>query len=572
VAIDRGLHPAEKVKDYQQRGWWSEETLDQLFAANVASRGSEPALVDPANRQALLGTAPRRLTWDELDSEVTALTARLLELGIGRGDVVGVQLPNAIELAEVYLAAWKIGAVVSPLAMQYREREIETMASEAQFDAFITCSAFGGRSHAVEAQQALAGVGSIKHLFAYGPAEENADLPEGVALISPAPADEADRELVAEQVRRDPNDPNDAVTICWTSGTESTPKAVPRAHLEWIATTWGCVDAPRIVSEDVLLNPFPMINMAALAGMFLPWLRTGCVLVQHHPFDPQTFFGQVMQERITYTVAPPAVLWMLLHNEQLLGAITNSSLTRIGSGSVPLQPAMVKGWQDHGISIINFFGSNEGIGLLSSPEDFPQAEERARYFPRYGTPGKTWSSRVSEWVQLRLVDPTTEEEITEPGIPGELRVGGPTVFAGYLNQERLADPFDDHGFLRTGDLFEIAGEEGQYLRYLDRAKDIIIRGGMNIAPAELEALIAMHPAVLEVAVVGDPDEVMGERVAAVVALRPDITLTLEQLVDFLRERKIASFKLPERLEVVPELPRNPVGKILKRNLRAPASR
>ena len=121
---------------------------DALFAANVASRGSEPALVDPANRQALLGTAPRRLTWDELDSEVTALAARLRELGIGRGDVVGVQLPNAIELAEVYLAAWKIGAVVSPLAMQYREREIETMASEAQFDAFITCSTFGGRSHA----------------------------------------------------------------------------------------------------------------------------------------------------------------------------------------------------------------------------------------------------------------------------------------------------------------------------------------------------------------------------------------------------------------------------------------
>src|SRR5690606_5960801 len=161
----------------------------------------------------------------------------------------------------------------------------------------------------------------------------------------------------------------------------------------------------------------PMVNMAGISGMFLPWLRTGSVLVQRHPFDLKTFLGQIALERATYTVAPPALLWALLHNDALLSQIDLSSLTRIGSGSAPLQPVMVRGWQEKlGIGVINFFGSNEGIGLLSSVEDFPDPDDRAQYFPRYGAPGVTWSSRISEWVQIKLVDPATGQEVTEPGV------------------------------------------------------------------------------------------------------------------------------------------------------------
>jgi acyl-CoA synthetase (AMP-forming)/AMP-acid ligase II len=260
---------------------------------------------------------------------------------------------------------------------------------------------------------------------------------------------------------------------------------------------------------------------------------------------------------------------MLLGNPELLAALDTSSLTRIGSGSAPLQPAMVRGWQDRGISVINFFGSNEGIGLLSSPEDFPDPDDRAQFFPRFGAPGVTWSTQAGEWMHTRLVDIVTGEEIDEPGRAGELRISGPTVFAGYLGGEHLPSPFDEQGYLRTGDLFEIAGEQGQFLRYLDRARDQVIRGGMNIAPAEIEGLVAAHPAVADVAVIGDPDDALGERVAAVVVLREGQSLTLEELVAWLREQQVASFKLPERLEVRDTLPRNPVGKVLKRMLRRP---
>ncbi len=567
MAIARGLHPAEKVAEYQAKGWWSDETVDQLFARQVADRGPEPAVVDPANREGLVGSAPRRLTWAELEDEVVALAARLDELGLQRGDVLGVQLPNTIELVEVYLAAWSIGVVMSPLPMQYRENEIVGMANQARFAAVVTCARFGGRAPAAEVLDLRDQVPGLGAVVALGDASEHAELPSEALAWTPGPATAEQRARVEARRAADPNDANDCLTVCWTSGTESEPKGVPRAHLEWLAISWATVDAPRVVAEDVLLNPFPMVNMAGINGMFLPWLRTGCLLVQHHPFDLPTFLAQIATERVTYTVAPPALLWMLLTNEELLARADLSSLTRLGSGSVPLQPAMVRGWQERfGIGVINFFGSNEGIGLLSSVEDFPDPDERAQYFPRYGAPGVTWSSRVSQWVQVRLVD-AAGEEITEPGVPGELRIGGPTVFAGYLNPEGRADPFDEHGYLRTGDLFEIAGDQGQFLHYLDRAKDLVIRGGMNIAPAELEGLIGDHPDVVDVAVIGDPDELLGERVAAVVTLRPGAQMTLDDLVAYLKGRRIASYKLPERLVVMDELPRNPVGKILKRELR-----
>lgn len=568
----RGLHPQARVDDYTAKGWWTGETADQLFRDRVAERGDTLAVADPANRAALLGSEPRRLTWRELDAEVTGLAARFLALGLRRGDVLGVQLPNTVELVEVYLAAWTLGVVVSPLAMQYREHEVTQMADQAELAALVTTYGFAGREPAADASRLAADLPALRHVIGFGLAGERPDdTPDAVVDLQPAPATDDEVARVTAYREEDPNDPNDCLTICWTSGTESEPKGVPRCHYDWLAISWATVDAPRITADDVLLNPFPMINMAGINGMFLPWLRTGCVLVQHHPFDLPTFLGQIAQERATYTVAPPALLWMLLHNEELLAKVDLSSLTRIGSGSVPLQPAMVRGWQERGVPVINFFGSNEGIGLLSSFEDFPDADERAQYFPRYGAPGVHWSSRVSEWIHTRLVDVVTGEEITEPGRSGELHLSGPTVFAGYLHGESRPSPFSEDGYLKSGDLFEIAGDRGQFLHYLDRAKDLVIRGGMNIAPAELEALIGAHPAVADVAVIGDPDEMMGERVAAVVSLNPGASLTLDDLVAYLKEQKIASYKLPERLEVRDELPRNPVGKILKRELRRTGS-
>jgi acyl-CoA synthetase (AMP-forming)/AMP-acid ligase II len=260
---------------------------------------------------------------------------------------------------------------------------------------------------------------------------------------------------------------------------------------------------------------------------------------------------------------------MLLRNEAMLAQTDLGAMRAIGSGSAPLPPSMVRGWQErHGIAIINFFGSNEGISLLSAPAEFPDPDLRAQFFPRYGAPGVTWTSRAAEWTSVRLVDLATGAEITEAGRPGELRIKGPMVFAGYLPGTALTQPFDEQGYLRTGDVFELAGPDNRFLHHVDRAKDLVIRGGMNIAPAEVEGLLVSHPAVAEVAVVGYPDPVLGEKVCAVVAPAPgtDRAALPDALLEHLRGQNIASYKLPERFEFVDALPRNPVGKVLKREL------
>ena len=584
VVRTRGLHPPDKVADYQARGWWTDEVVDEVYLARVAEHvaaGDALALLDPANRADLDGTEPRRLTWRELDDEVHHLAARLLELGLRRGDVLAVQQPNTVELVETYLAAWLVGVVVTPLAVPYREHELVSMVGRSEASVLLVAPRCGERDLLADAQDAVRRLPLVRHLATLSPpastplphrSGNEADASDAVRRLVTAPATAADRAAVAaHRAQTGRHDPDDAMTICWTSGTEAEPKGVPRTHLEWLAGSWAGVDAPELTRDDVILNPFPLVNMAAFVGLLLPWLRTGCVLVQHHPFDLPTFLRQVAAERVTYTVMPPALLTVLLHNEQLLAQADLSSLTRVGSGSAPLPPAMVAGWQERGVGVINFFGSNEGVGLLSSPADLPDPQERARYFPNFavpGPPGHRWSSRIGDWVQVRLVDPATGEDVTTPGVPAELRVDGPTVFPGYLGDE-TGSAFDERGWLRTGDLFEIAGDHGQFLRYVDRARDVVIRGGHNIAPAEVEALVATHPAVAEVAVVGDPDEVLGERLAAVVALRPGASLTLDELRAHLEAQHVAHVKLPERLEVVDALPRNPVGKVLKRRLRRP---
>lgn len=552
----RPMHPAERIAEYTGKGWWTDQTVQQLFADRVTQFADELAIVDPPNKPDLVDLPARRSTWRELDDEVDRLAAVLLDNGIGEGDVLAVQLPNIIELAVAYLAAWRVRAIVSPLPVQYRRHELVELGNIAEIAAFLTADRIGKRNVAAEVVDMREDIPSLRTILYFGPSTVPGAVPIGLGKAD-VRAHEAAHTV----------DPNDCITICWTSGTESRPKGVPRAHYEWLAISHDTVFAPGLTHSSRLLNPFPMVNMAGIGGMFLPWLQVGCVLVQHHPFDLAVFLGQVRDEGITYTVSPPAVLALLLQREDLLATTDLSTLRQIGSGSAPLQEWMVRGWHEkHGITIINFFGSNEGISLMTDVNLMTDPAQRARLFPRYGR-GRPWTFPAARQTTVKLIDQQTGAEITEPGQPGELYLKGPSLFAGYLPASQAPDPFDDEGFLKTGDVFVIDGEDNEFLRYVDRAKDLIIRGGVNIAPAELETMIAGHPAVAEVAVVGYPDDVLGERVCAVVVTRPGTTITLPELIEHLLPQQIASYKLPERLELRDALPRNPVGKVLKRELR-----
>jgi acyl-CoA synthetase (AMP-forming)/AMP-acid ligase II len=544
----------ERIDALTARGLWGTDTLHDLLAGWARRAPEQLAVADQPNRADLVGGAPLRLNFAQLDAASDALAADLLALGIGADDRVMLQLPNIAELVICYYAGSKLGAVLSPLPVQYGSHEIRSLAATLSPTAFITVPEFRGTALAEDAAASLPGI----PVLAFG-----REL--GVRAVDAV--DAAARDAVAAHQRANPIDANRIFTICWTSGTTGTPKGVPRSHNMWLASGRMTAIGSGYQSGEILLNPFPMVNMSALGGFLYPGALTGCGIVLHHPLDPPLFLQQMQQEAVNFTIAPPALLNRLAHAPEMWRAFDFSALRAIGSGSAPLSPDMIATFErDYGVEIINIYGSNEGIALVSTPETAPDPTVRAALFPRSGGAGSSWKGPLHEGVATKVIDPDSGAEITGAGGLGELCFAGPTVFDGYLGHSD-GGLFTADGYFRTGDLVEICGDPPDYYRIAGRCKDIINRGGMKISPSELDTLLESFPGLVEVAVAACPDEDLGEKICAFVV--PDegsAPPTLEAICEHLRNQGIARFKLPERIEVIDALPRNPLGKVIRHQL------
>ncbi|MED5550232.1 MAG: class I adenylate-forming enzyme family protein [Pseudomonadota bacterium] len=541
-------------RQYRDKGWWGDETLHTAFDKAVAAAPGHVAIVDPPDCRTLIGRDPQRLSYQDISNASHNLAARLAQRRIGRGDAVLVQLPNTVELSVLYLALSRLGAIISPVPMQYGRHEIGHMSRELDAKAFVGIESFKGEAAA---------------------ARMTAALPDTVPVLTFGGSGEGETALAVDtseprMLMPSAGEADDIFTVCWTSGTTGTPKGVPRTHNHWFSQVIAIEDTVPLEPGSAMLNPFPMTNMAALSGFFFYWPLIQATLVLHHPFDLPTFLTQLTTEKVAYTIAPPAVLNLFLQNTDLHDKFDLSAVKYIASGSAPLDPWMVKGFRDKfGIEIINFFGSNEGIGLCGGPAEVPDPEQRATLFPRFGREGIDWDNRFGQRFETKLVDwNNNDREILEPGVPGEMLIRGPNVFDGYLN-DAGQDVFDGDGYFRTGDLFEIAGEGdlARYYRFKGRRKELIIRGGMNISPEELDGLISAHPKIQEAAVCGYPDAVMGEKVCLFAVPKPGESLTLKDVTGFLEAEGVAKFKWPEKLVLVDALPRNPLNKVVRSELR-----
>lgn len=553
----------QRIEEFTRNGWWGERTLTSLFDDAVSSKPDHPALIDQFNRSEFSDGEAVRLSFKEVSNVVDVLAAKMYEHGIRQDDIAVVQLPNIAELPITYLALARLGAIVSPVPVQYGKFELSKAQELLEPKAFITTSNFKGQNFARDNSTAFPNK-VLTFCFGQEPPDDAIALSAAMTLD-----DDSSYRNYLEQIEIDAND---IFTICWTSGTTGQPKGVPRSHNHWLASATAANDVGTMRDGEAVLNPFPLVNMAAIAGFLYPWLMRKSTLVLHHPLDLPVFLQQIQKEKIAYTLAPPAVLTMLLKKRELLDSIDLSSLRSIGSGSAPLSEWMVAGFQDqYGIGILNVFGSNEGACLCSGTEDLPDPGDRAQYFPRFGVEGFEWSNRVSERIRTRLVDLHSGDEVRDPGQQGELEIWGASVFDGYYKSpEANEEVFTEDGFFKTGDVFEIAGDDdkARFYKFVGRCKDIIVRGGVNISPDEVDNILAGHPGVAEVAVVGYDDEVMGERIGAVVVSKPGESVTLDELKEFLRGQGLAVFKLPEQLKLVESLPHNATGKVLRRELKS----
>jgi acyl-CoA synthetase (AMP-forming)/AMP-acid ligase II len=566
----------KKIDDYTQAGWWGSTTMWALFDKHRREQPDAEAVVDAPNRAEFAHGTPQRLTWSQLGEQIDRFCLVLMDSGIVRDDIVVVMLPNCVEQFVVYLACARLGIVVTPVPVQYREHELGHILDTTKATAAVTFTRIGkpdaGHAAAQMFEALKTAHPSLKTVFAWGEGATTptVDIAEHTKQAMTEPSREAlDNAEAAAKVTA-----NDVFSICWTSGTEATPKGVPRSHNEWLIVAPSIIESAGIEDKARLLNPFPLINMAGISTALASWLVLGGTVVQHQPFSLPIFLQQLREEKIDYTVAPPAILNMLLQNEQYLAGIDFKRLSRIGSGSAPLSDWMVKGFQEkYGVQIVNYFGSNEGAALSGNMLDIPDPALRAQYFPRAGVEGYEWSVSTTRKIRTKLVDLETGQLIDKAGVPGEIRFAGPTIFSGYYAAPELSGrAFDEEGFYKTGDLFELAGDNLQYYRYVGRSKDLVIRGGVNISSEEIENLLMACPGVRDAAVVAVPDATMGEKLCACVVAAEGADVTLETLGAYLRDdKRIAVYKLPEYLMLLPALPRNPVGKILKRELRVKAA-
>ncbi|GMV46808.1 MAG: acyl--CoA ligase [Burkholderiaceae bacterium] len=537
------------IAAYSRAGWWRESTLHGLAAAHAARTPQLEALVDPINRPKLTGEAPARLTWAALHDKVLAFAAALHRNGVGPGDVVVAQLPNTHEAAVMLLACGHLGAILSPIALQFRASEIGRVIEATQARVFVTMGRVREFEHA---SYALAHVPAGVRVLGLGPA-----LPDGVD-----PLLGADASAHAPPAR---TAANDIVTVCWTSGTEAKPKGVPRSHNHWLAVART---KPQQRADEVYLCAFPLVAMASIGGQLVPWLHGGGRFVLHHPFDLDLYLEQIRSERVTYTSAPPAILLRVLDARPAPADL--ASLAAIGTGSAPLAPDMLAAFEEgYGIEIHNNFGSNEGCSIYARRAEIADARVRATHFP-----AASWRPGAAPYdgsaIETRLVDPASGADVQEIGVAGELLIRGPTVFDGYWGDDGRPDRrgFDADGYFRTGDSLErVRIDDVPMYRFVARLKEVIVRGGMKISPAELEEHLVSHPLLVEAACIGYPDPILGERVAAFVVPRDGKPVELDAVTAFLRERGVATYKLPEKVRNVAALPRNPNNKVVRADLR-----
>jgi acyl-coenzyme A synthetase/AMP-(fatty) acid ligase len=309
--------PQSRIDSLSASGHWGSETLHGLLALHASNTPDVLAVKDQPNRQELTGDPPRALTWSELEAASENLALALQGAGLGEGDTVVVQLPNIVELMAVYYAVSKLGAVVSPVPVQYGAHELQMLAGALGARYMVSIGRLRETGLASAARAALPGV----QVLEFG-AELSLDTEPGGSCERP------------------PDDANRILSICWTSGTTGTPKGVPRSHNMWVATGRTSIVAGSMTGDDVLLNPFPLVNMAALGGFMFPAAILGAGIVLHHPLDPAVFLGQMQNEEITFTIAPPALLNQLAKAPEMWRQFDFSSLRRIGSGSAPLAPSI----------------------------------------------------------------------------------------------------------------------------------------------------------------------------------------------------------------------------------------
>ncbi len=540
------LASAQDINKYETMGIWGTSTILDIFKRHVQKNPDQICIIDPLNKKDLTGSKPEKLTYKEFDRAVNATAEGLIKKGIGKDNIIMVQLPNCWELAMLYLAIARTGAVISPVPVLLRKAELSNIAEITKTKAFIIIEKFNGFNHKKMAETLQPSFPELKHIITY----------EEIRKMS--------RGKITGKLDNIHINANDIFTICWTSGTEAMPKGCPLSHNNWIGVSI-LQDATGIKPGDTFMITGPLVNMASVGTIFLPWAILGGTMIIHHPFDLTLFMKQIIKEKVNYMLLVPAILNIIAKHPQV-DALDLSCVRSITTGSAaPSLWTLNEFKKRWGIEIGNLWGQNEGSGIVAGSEDIPDMELRVDHFPHFGKSGAKWKSKAARFIETKIID-MSGNELTDTGDVGELIYKGPGVIPSYFNSPEMTKKgFAKEGYLKTGDLFKI--EKDNLLSFFERCKDIIIRGGYNISSQEIENYLLGHPKVQDAAIIGIPDDLLGEKVCACIVPASNESVSLDDLTDLLLEKGVARYKHPEKIAITDIIPRNSTGKIVKNILR-----
>jgi malonyl-CoA/methylmalonyl-CoA synthetase len=484
---------------------------------------------------------PESVTYGELEQNVQGAMALLAAKGVVAGDRVALQLPKCLPFVYLYLATMRLGAICLPLNTGYPPRELAYFLADAQAKLLLA----DARTRAA-ITPLLPDLPSLAECI-YLPLSPAGNM----VLPSPPLLPKEGAPFPAHPLTLSPPHPPSATCLMiYTSGTTGRPKGAELTHgnltagLDALHTAWGWRE------DDLLLHVLPIFHVHGLLVALQGALHAGATTILHAKFDPQHTLQALQDRRATVFMAVPTIHRRLV---DLPGAreydLAHMRLLTSGSDRLP-DDLFVQFEQTFGHTLLERYGMSETMMLLSNPLD------GARRVGSVGLP--------LPGVEVRIADPEDDTPLGD-GIVGEVQVRGANVCKGYWRQpDKTAAAFTADGWFRTGDLGQ--REPDGYYTLKGRSKDLIICGGYNVYPPEVELVLAEHPAIAAAAVIGCPDAEWGERVTALVVLQPGAGGTEEEIIAFCRER-LAHYKAPRRVILLTDLPRNAMGKVQKADLR-----
>ena len=521
-------------------GYWHDRTINDDLDACVAACPDKLALT-----AVRMDTGEvRRFTYRQLATLADRIAVGLSRLGVGRNDVVAMQLPNWWQFSLLYLACSRLGAVLNPLMPIFRERELGFMLRHGEAKILVVPRQFRNFDHEGMARSLQAQLPSLTR----------------VVVIDGGGADDFDTLLTKPEWEKEPDapgilasnrpGPDDITQLIYTSGTTGEPKGVMHSANTLMANIVPYAERLKLGKDDIILMASPLAHQTGfMYGLMMPIMLRASVVLQD-VWDPTKATELIRQEGVTFTMASTPFLTDLTRAVSETGKGVPSLKTFLCAGAPIPGPLVEQARSTLGAKIVSAWGMTENgaVTLIKLDDDDILA---------FTTDGCALPG-----AEVRVID--AEGRMVPPGEIGRLVVRSCSNFGGYLKRPQW-NGTDADGWFDTGDLARI--DANGYIRISGRSKDVIIRGGENIPVVEIEALLYKHPAVAQVAIVAFPDERLGERACAVIVPKAGQTIDFAAMTEFLKLQKLAMQYIPDRLVVRDAMPATPSGKIQKFRLR-----